>query len=601
MLWALVSGIAAAREAAPAPAVISADLIVAEDGIATGTGSVSIQLGDQRADGQRFVLDVEAGSLLLEEGTWHRAEGAVSFARAEIDLGDLSGVLLSARYTGESFTASGGMLSFVGEHLSGEEVTVSVCGCPEGSPQTWDVTARTVSVELDEVARFSGGWIRVCERRLLPVPLGFVVLAPRRTGLLPPAIGYGVDGLQIAAPLFVEAGSHADLTLTPEWRQERGVRGLAEGRLSLAEGEGLLLRGALGDDRKAGGWRGAGDLESTWTPGPLRTGIDAQRWSDLDYQSDYGGDFLTRAAPWTESVGVVGLPWIRAESDTFQAAEVTAQRPVAGVISASGGRGAVSTWGQGRLDVFAQGDDPAALSQASLRSAAAGRLSASRRWDVLQLIGAATGQGVAWSEEAPWVLGQAEVSALVPMWGDLGSLRHLAAAGLAASVAGWSAEAEPRAPDEVLPDALAVGPRITSRWVAAGGVPISAVAGLPWTPDGLRPEVSARLQRGAWTGRIQLEEGLQVASAGWSDAPGRLMVSALRADDITQGSLSTAWWIPGVPVAVGWRHLADLTETLSAGPTLRYRSPCDCLDVSASAAWTADRSLPDLGLQVQVR
>ena len=601
MLWALVSGIAAAQEAAPTPAVISADLILAEDGLATGTGSVSIQLGDQRAEGQRFVLDVASGTLLLEEGTWHRAEGTVSFSRAEIDLGDLSGVLLNARYTGESFSASGRSLSFVGEHFSGEAVTVSVCGCPEGAPQTWDVTARTVSVKLDEIARFSGGWIRVCERRLLPVPIGAVVLAPRRTGLLPPAIGYGVDGLQLTTPIFIAAGTHADLTVSPAWRQERGVRGLAEGRLSLTDAEEVVLRGALGDDLKEGRWRGAGDLEGTWTPGPVRVGVDAQRWSDLDYQSDYGGDFLTRAAPWTESLGVLGLPWVRLESDTFQSAESTTQRPLAGVLSASGGRGAVSTWGQGRLDVFAEGSDPAALSETALRSAAVGTISASHRWNALQLTGTARGQGVAWSAAEPWALGQAGVTAMVPMWGDIGGLRHLAAAGLTASVSGWTAAASPRAPDESLPDAIAVGPRITSRWIAARGVPISAVAGLPWTPDGLRPEAAVRLQHGAWSGRLQLEDGLQVASAAWSDAPGRLTFSAVRTEDVGLGNLSTTWWIPGVPIAVGWRHLADLSQTLSAGPLLRYRSPCDCLDVSASAAWAADRSLPDLGLQVQVR
>ena len=52
---------------------------------------------------------------------------------------------------------------------------------------------------------------------------------------------------------------------------------------------------------------------------------------------------------------------------------------------------------------------------------------------------------------------------------------------------------------------------------------------------------------------------------------------------------------------MGWRHLASLEQTLSTGPTLGYRSPCDCLDISASAAFTADRALPDLGLQLRVR
>ena len=599
LLWSLVFGSALAEE--PTPAVISADLISAEQGIAAGTGSVQISLGDQRAEGQRFVLDIEAGSLVLEEGVWFRDEGVLSFSRAEIDLGDLSGVVLQARYTGEAFTAAGSQLTFIGEHLTGEDVTVSVCGCLEGTPQTWDVTARTVSVELDEVARFTGGWIRVCERRVLPVPFGLVVLAERRTGFLPPELGYGADGLQIAAPIFLASGDHADLTLTPSWRAERGLRGVGEGRLSLAEGEGSRLRGALGFDTLTQTWRGASDLEHAWTPGPIRTGIDAQYWSDLSYQADYGGDFLTRAAPWTESLGVVGLPGIRLESDTFQYTETTVQRPIAGVLSGTLGRGGMSGWGQSRVDVFAEGADPAALSAATLRSMATGELSASHSWSALRLTSTLRGRGVAWQDTAPWAVGEAEVRALVPMWGDIGGLRHLAAAGVLGSVAGWTADSEPLMPDEVLPDAVSLGPMITSRWVAAGGVPISAVASLPWTIDGPHPTASARLQHSGWSGRVQLQDDLMTASIGWSDAPGRISLSTVRTAEITQGSLSTSWWIPGIPLSVGWRHLVDQEQTLSAGPNLGYRSPCDCLDVRASASWSVDRTLPDVGLQVRIR
>lgn len=190
---------------------------------------------------------------------------------------------------------------------------------------------------------------------------------------------------------------------------------------------------------------------------------------------------------------------------------------------------------------------------------------------------------------------------MVPMWGDVGSLRHLAALGLGGAVSAWSDGASPVVPDEVLPDAYAVGPRLTSRWISPRGVPISAVAAVPLTPDGLKPTVSARLQHSGWTGRVQVDEDLLVGSLGWSDAPGRLSLGAVHTDALTQGSLSTSWWIPGVPISLGWRHLASLEETLSAGPTLGYRSPCDCLDVQASASWSVDRTLPDLGMQVRIR
>ena len=46
---------------------------------------------------------------------------------------------------------------------------------------------------------------------------------------------------------------------------------------------------------------------------------------------------------------------------------------------------------------------------------------------------------------------------------------------------------------------------------------------------------------------------------------------------------------------------ANLEQALSFGPTLGYRSPCDCLDIQAAASWSVDRDLPDVGLQLRIR
>ena len=265
----------------------------------------------------------------------------LTFARAEIQLGeDLSGVLLQARYTGERFIAEGDELVILdADTLQGGDLTVTVCRC---EVPTWDVTARAVTVELDEVARFTGGWIRVCEQRVLPVPAGIVPLAERRSGLLPPRIGYGQDGVIAAQPVFLTLGESADLTAEPEWRQARGLRGRGTLRYALAPGgEGGQLDGALGYDQSQSRWRGAASVQHGWGPGPVWSAVDARYQSDPDYLADYGEDFLSRAAPWMESralphhrspaAGDGHLPVHRA-----RAAATGRRRPLRG---ASGGTG----------------------------------------------------------------------------------------------------------------------------------------------------------------------------------------------------------------------------------------------------------------------
>ena len=418
-----------------------------------------------------------------------------------------------------------------------------------------------MSVELDEVARFTGGWIRVCERRLLPVPVGMIVLAERRSGLLVPEVGYGADGLTLAQPVFLAPSPHADLTLTPQWRQERGLRGLAEGHLSLSEGEGSQLRGVLGYDTLTQSWRGAGDLEHACIPG------------------------------------------VRIESNTFQFADSTLQRPIAGVLAGTLAHGGLVASGEARVDGFADGEDALALTDARLRSMGTGSLVGTHHTNTLNLSSSLSVRGVSWQSADPWVVGTAQAQALVPMWGDVRGMRHLARIGVAGSVSDVSAQAEVRSPDEVLPDVVSVGPLLTSRWLAPSGVPLSAEIALPWTPDGWKPTADARLNLMAWSGRVQLRPELVHGSFGWSADPGRISAALIHTDAITQGSLSTSWWVPGLPLSLGWRHLMDLTalERLSAGPAAGYRSPCDCLDVQLGASFSVDRTVPDLSLQVRIR
>ena len=155
---------------------VTADRVEVRDGTATGEGSVVATVGDQRVKGARFSLVLETGALVVEDGVWERPEGALAFERAEVALGEGVGVALGARLEGADgrLRAEGDVLRWEGEgQLSGEHVRLTTCGC-ERPP--WEVEARRVVVRLDDVATFSGGWVRVCGARVLPVPAGAVAL-----------------------------------------------------------------------------------------------------------------------------------------------------------------------------------------------------------------------------------------------------------------------------------------------------------------------------------------------------------------------------------------------------------------------------------------
>ena len=583
---------------AAVPAIVSADHISIEAPIAAGEGNVRIDLDGQHAEAAAFTLDLDTGDLTLTDGRWIRDDGTLSFQHAALDLGDLSGVLVEARFDGERFIASGDTLTLVDEDtLRGADLTVTVCGC---AVPTWDVTARRVTVELDEVARFTGGWIRVCERPIVPVPLGMVPLAERRTGFLVPDLGYNQDGVIAAAPVFFVLGDSADLTVAPEWRQARGLRGIAEGRYALLPGQGGTASVALGPDAQTETLRWAGSWQHGWQPGILRTAVDARLQSDDAYLADYGATFLSRATPFMESRALVAAGPVRLDTDLFQTGAETTQRLVGAAAVGTVPVGPLAVTPHLQMDVFATGADPWDVSAPTPRVRSGARLDAGLQRSALRLQLRGDTEGVSWAGASPWAWGQLEGQARVPLWGDVGPWRHLAEVGVTTLLGGSTGAAEVRSPDEVLPVPWGVGPVVTSRWLAAGGVPISATARVPWTPDGWLPLGTLRAQAGQWSSRVQLESVLQHAELGWGGEGVQLSAAASRGDDILQaGGRAAVRWRS---VTVGWRHLQDIegARMLSTGPELRYVSPCDCLDVTARAAWSVDRAAPDVSLQVRV-
>lgn len=601
---ALVAGLLMVRSAAAGTATLRADRLEVLDGVASGEGNVRFELDDQRATGQRFSYDLSSGRLVVYSGSWTRPEGTLSFSRAEIDVGQGQGIVLDGEYHGQDgrLVVRGDQLAWEGEgQLSGERVYFTTCACDR---PPWAVESREVRVTLDDTARFQGGWIALCDHRIVPVPRGSFPLVDRRSGLLLPRLGYGDDGLVLGLPVYLTLGPAADLTATPELRSARSVRALGELRYALPGKQGGQIVGAGGWDLQTASPRGALGWDHAQAGRRAVLASDVLLWSDPDYGSDYGDGFLARHAPWTESrlLGGLGPLWIT--SDLFQNDEMLGQRPLGVALSGTRPLGPLALRLGAGVDAFAEGSGPLALEQAQARATAAARLSGGHDWSILRLEGQIEARATDWLDGEPWGQGRGVLRAVVPMWARSGSGYLLLDPGLEADGAWTVGALDQREPDDATDPPWQLGPSLAFKRISSAGVPISGALALPWTPDGPRPEGWLRLAAGDWSARGGADLDLQEGDLSWDDGKAKISLGAARSAALLEAVGGAELQLPGRLSAwrPSWSGLVDIRdgELLSQRAALRYKPACDCLDATLSAALSQDRVLPELGLTLSV-
>jgi hypothetical protein len=605
----LCAAATAAQAAVDTPLVVTADLVHIEDGVATGIGAVRVEVADIVITGLSFRFDSATQRLWIIDGSWQRSDGNMAFGELELDVEGRSAVVQQANYRGAD-----GRIQLQAERLRidggpwlAEDLSLTTCTC-ETAP--WEIRAARVRVEPGDKARFTRGWLDVCGLPVLPIPFGRVPLQPRASGLLPPHLGLGDDGLRLGQPVYLVLGPSADLTVEPELRTERGARGLLEARWALATSEGGELQAAAGWDTVDLAPRGAIGLRHGWAPGPWWTAADALVVSDLRYLDDYGGDFLSRQASWTEARLGAGLGPLRLWSDTFQADVPVAQQPVAAVIDVSGrGPGQVALRATAQADLVGEGSDVIDGGDLTTRLTVRTRAETGKSLGPTRADLAIDARARAWQSGERLADGAISAVWQVQSWSALESGTLLHEVGLAAQVAAneGALPADPL-PDEQVPQAWSVGPVGTTRLVRGNGVPLTATGSASMRPDGPWGQGILRVNGRASGVRLSLDPDVQLARA-WLD-DGRLSLAATTArldmngSALLQASTDVAWTLP--PPLGEWRPsyklLFDVTEgsVLSHGPGLQFTSRCDCLKLGLKAAWSQDRVWPDLGAQVEV-
>ena len=479
------------------------------------------------------------------------------------------------------------------------ETELEPCNCDGADP--WSVRAREARVDGggDSVA-VRGAWFQVLDQPILPVPSARVPLT-RRSGLLTPELGVGEQGLRVAQPVYLTLGEHADTTLTPEVRTQRGARLNHEIRWAERHGGGTWLSD-LTRDSVTETWRGASSVDLSSAGQRMRAALRGQWVSDGTYLADWGARWLDRRQPWTNQRAVLAagpveatLLGVQADAPTLQTATAlwrphTQTGPLDTLWTVQAGGGA--TW-LGDLPTDVQ--DPQALG-----------------WTQLDV------------DRPTWV-GPVLVEPVLNLRGgiDPSGWDGTGAAGTTARLPFWRAQSDHL--ERIEPGWGAwVDSADGGDWRTGPVLRISRMGrhrllweGRAWT-DGASQGLQsmALLQREWLRGRawVDLDErGLTAESSlGVQGGRSSMDVGAIRADRTrvyTNEDLAQAW-------AAGQLGLPDPKATLHVRSHLRtdldsgivreigagsgWTHPSGCARVDLRSTWVDDRTRPDVALDVRL-
>ena len=189
----------------------------------------------------------------------------------------------------------------------------TACECGQGKAPSWRIRARTADIDLDSGALLTLPVFYVLDVPVMALPLFYVPLGPRRTGLLTPRFGYSpVTGFKVGQPLYLTLGQSWDVTLTPFYLSTRGGGGDLELRYAPTPSTtGQWTAQVVVDvgERVAEDWSKTGDPigrfalagrhATSWAGGGVAA--DVNLLGDPAYLGDFADTFITRQAEWTRS------------------------------------------------------------------------------------------------------------------------------------------------------------------------------------------------------------------------------------------------------------------------------------------------------------
>lgn len=325
-----------ADRAAGAPVVVEADSLLSTQqppGIEF-SGDVDLTRADERIQAAQMSYERDDNRI--------RAQGDVRVSRPEVefrgteavyDLGDRRGSIQQVQYrlpgTPVHGAAESAQFSADGQSSYAQ---LSYTTCPGDDP-SWLLTARTM--DLDRVEGLGAAQDVKLNFHGVPVlylpSLSFPIDDRRRSGVLPPSVGYsGNTGFELGVPYYLNLASNYDLTLTPRVMSQRGVMLGGEFRYLTSTSEGALAAEFLPSDRgyPGGDARGQASLrDHSRFSDRVETNVRAYYASDTNYLDEFGGSLgatSTRQLERTAEAWYHGDDWdLLARAQGFQTLHVT--------------------------------------------------------------------------------------------------------------------------------------------------------------------------------------------------------------------------------------------------------------------------------------
>jgi hypothetical protein len=292
--------------------------------------------------------------------------------------------------------------------ISAESLRLSPCACVEGAP--WGILAAEAHLDRPaERVEVEGLRLMIGERDVAPLPSARLRLSPRKLGVGLPVLGRGLDGAQVALPLWFTPADGPKLGLSPEWRQARGARGL----VSVTAPQASVVASG-GWDRLEQRPRAGVSAAVAQKKGGVYV-VGAGTWiSDATYLSDFGADRLARAEPWTSTRLSVGLGALSVSGLGFQEGlgeDALRSSGVIGLGLSPAGQtfGPLTLHQRGRLDLTAAGPRGEAVLQARLHQALG----------VVELDGLVLARGLGYVQSGEGAVDPyGELGLVLPAWAD---------------------------------------------------------------------------------------------------------------------------------------------------------------------------------------
>lgn len=261
-------------------------------------GDVLIRRGGQELEADRAVYDDDTGLVDAAGGVRFRQGGfAIDGETARFNLATETGEIEKARYQYAQRHAHGEAEIIVRESADITQLRRATYTTCDPGKTDWQLRARRVTLDHREAV----GIARDVIVRFKGVPLiylpyiNFPLNDERKTGLLPPTIGYSNQtGLDLGVPFYWNIAPDRDATITPRFMEKRGLLARGEFRYLNPSNGGRIDAEYLPNDALFGGDRGALSAQHQHTLTPRWHADGTFNYvSDARYLGELGGNLST--------------------------------------------------------------------------------------------------------------------------------------------------------------------------------------------------------------------------------------------------------------------------------------------------------------------